>query len=148
MKTLKLLLTFILAFTCGMASAQKNSSANAGKWIIVNDDETVKVSYNSNITKDKSGNHIVWVKAEFKTPDWQRYMAQQIGSRTPVCSTKTKAMYDNIYSYVMVRQVLCFNKAGKQIYNTGDDTSAGWYPVNASDPVGIVGEYLDKQHRY
>ena len=58
--------------------------------------------------------------------------------------TKTKAMYDEIYSYVMVRQVQCFNKAGKLLYDTGDDRSAGWGLVNASDPVGIVGEYLSK----
>ena len=32
-----------------------------------------------------------------------------------------------------------------KLYDSGDDTSAGWGYVNASDPVGIVGEYLDKQ---
>lgn len=38
----------------------------------------------------------------------------------------------------------CFSKAGKQLYDSDDDRSAGWFPVNASDPVGIVGEYLEK----
>ncbi len=63
-------------------------------------------------------------------------------------STKTKAHFSPDYNYVMVRQVLCFSKAGKQIYNSGDDTSAGWGVVNASDPVGIVGEYLGNQDSY
>ena len=68
-----------------------------------------------------------------------------IGSKTPVVTTRTKAEYDEIYSYVRVRQVICYSKAGKKLYDSGDDTSAGWGYVNASDPVGIVGEYLDKQ---
>lgn len=29
-------------------------------------------------------------------------------------------------------------------FDSGDDRSAGWGYVNASDPVGIVGEYLGK----
>ncbi len=33
----------------------------------------------------------------------------------------------------------------KVLYRSGDDTSAGWGIVNASDPVGIVGEYLGDQ---
>jgi hypothetical protein len=47
----------------------------------------------------------------------------------------------------MVRQAICYNKAGKQIYDSGEDTSAGWSPVNASDPVGILGECLDNLRR-
>jgi len=42
----------------------------------------------------------------------------------------------------MVRQVLLYSKNGKLLYDTGEDSSAGWQYVNASDPVGIVGEYL------
>lgn len=45
----------------------------------------------------------------------------------------------------MVRQVIAYSKDGKTLYNSGDDSSAGWEPVNASDPVGIVGEYLSKK---
>ena len=57
-------------------------------------------------------------------------------------------MFDPRYSYVLVRQVICYNKAGKVLFNSGDDHSGGWSPVNASDPVGIVGEYLcDKQEK-
>ena len=39
---------------------------------------------------------------------------------------------------------VCYSKAGKKLYDTGDDRSAGWGYVNASDPVGIVGEYLGR----
>lgn len=81
------------------------------------------------------------------TPDWQMHFARLVGIRTPVVTIKTKALFDERYSYVMVRQVICYNKAGKQVYNSGEDGSAGWYPVNASDPVGIVGEYLDNLRR-
>ena len=40
--------------------------------------------------------------------------------------------------------MICYSKAGKKLYDSGDDRSAGWGYVNASDPVGIVGEYLGK----
>lgn len=127
---------------------QVNQAKPAATWIKVRDDEMATIYYNSNITTDKSGNHIVWVKAEFHDTEWQNYFARQIGSRIPVASTKTKAKYDQYYSYVMVRQVICYNKAGKQLYNSGEDSSAGWGPVNASDPVGIVGELLGDKLRY
>ena len=67
-----------------------------------------------------------------------------IGSKIPVVTTRTKAEYDDIYSFVRVRQVICYSKAGKKLYDSGDDRSAGGGYVNASDPVGIVGEYLGK----
>ena len=91
---------------------------------------------------DKKGNHVVWVKAVYHTIDWQTYFANQIGSKTPVVMTKTKAMYDPIFSYVLLRQVICYDKAGKILFDSGDDYSGGWGLVNASDPVGLVGEYL------
>lgn len=145
MKTTKhFFLIILLNLFCTAAFCQSSS----GKWVKVVDDGDVTISYNSNITKDKKGNHIVWVKADYHTADWQRYFADMIGSRTLVTSTKTKAHFSPDYNYVMVRQVLCFSKAGKQIYNSGDDTSAGWGVVNASDPVGIVGEYLGNQDSY
>lgn len=122
------------------AWAQKRAAASP--WVKIVDNETSTIYYNKNIQTNSRGNHIVWVKAVFHTSDWQRYLAQQIGSRVPVYSTKTKAMYDADYNYAMVRQVIAYSKAGKQLANTGDDTSAGWLPVNASDPVGLVGEYL------
>ncbi len=103
----------------------------------------VTISYNTNITTTKNGHHFVWVKAVYHTSDWQNYFKNMIGSRTPVVMTKTRAEYDEICSYVRARQVKCYSKAGKLLHDTGDDLSAGWGPVNASDPVGIVGEYLD-----
>ena len=139
-----LLSSLLFVGTATFAQASKSS----GQWIKVSEDEGVTISYNSKIEKDTKGNHIVWVKAVYHTSDWQWYFARQIGSRTPVVSTKTKAMFDPRYSYVLVRQVICYNKAGKVLFNSGDDHSGGWSPVNASDPVGIVGEYLcDKQEK-
>lgn len=31
-----------------------------------------------------------------------------------------------------------------RIYDSGDDPEGDWWPVNASDLVGIVGEFLGK----
>lgn len=126
------------------ATPKKASKSTPEKWVTIVNDGMSTISYNPNITKDRNGNYVVWVKTIFHTSDWQWYMAEQAGLSTPVVSTKTKAMYTADFNYSMVRQVLCYNKAGKQLYNSGDDTSAGWYPVNASDPVGIVGEYLER----
>jgi hypothetical protein len=70
-----------------------------------------------------------------------------LGIRTLVRTTKTKAKFDSDYNYVMVRQVICYSRTGKILYNSGEDDSAGWGLVNASDPVGIVGEYLDNLRR-
>ena len=116
----------------------------SGRWIKVSEDEDVTISYNSNIVTGQNGNHFVWVKAVYHTPEWQNYFSQMIGSRVSVVTTRTKAEYDEIYSYVRVRQVICYSKDGKKLFDTGDDRSAGWGYVNASDPVGIVGEYLGK----
>ena len=135
-----------MLFWVGVGYAQSSKSNISGQWVKVHDDdELVSIFYNSNIITDKKGRHIVWVKAVYHSKRWQQYFANQIGSRVPIISTRTKAMYDDIYSYVMVRQVQCFNKTGKKLYDSGDDPEGDWGPVNASDPVGIVGEYLDKQ---
>lgn len=144
MKTYKKIIVLCLALFPLIIYAQTTKSAKSGQWIKVSDDDDVEIYYNSNIVTDKKGQHIVWVKAVYHTPEWQKYFARQIGSKSPVTMTKTKAMYDDIYSYVMVRQVQCYNKAGKLLYDTGDDRSAGWGFVNASDPVGIVGEHLGR----
>ena len=127
---------------CNVAYCQVK--AKTTEWIKVSEDEMVTISYNSNIVNDKNGNHFVWVKAVYHTPEWQKYFSNMIGSKIPVVTTRTKAEYDEIYSLVRVRQVICYSKAGKKLYDSGDDRSAGWGYVNASDPVGIVGEYLGK----
>lgn len=137
-----LLIYFSLLFT--IPSFAQTKRASAGEWIEISSDEDVTIFYNSNIVTGKNGNHFVWVKAVYHTPEWQNYFSRMIGSKVPVVTTKTKAEYDEIYSLVRVRQVICYSKAGKKLYDTGDDRSAGWGYVNASDPVGIVGEYLGK----
>lgn len=142
-----LLIPFIFCSYCMAQTAKKNTSQPV-QWTVVSEDEAVTISYNPKIETDKSGKHIVWVKAVYRATDWQWYLANQIGSSQPVISTKTKAMYDGNYHYALVRQVICYNKSGKVLYNSGDDLSGGWAPVNASDPVGIVGEHLwDKQEK-
>ena len=140
-----LITLFCLLMVVGNVSAQKKAG-QAEKWVTLVDDESTTISYNPKITDLRNGHHIVWVKAVHKTLDWQQYFSNMIGSRQLVKVTKTKAEYDEICSFALVRQVLCYNKAGKLIYNTGESTSAGWYPVNASDPVGIVGEHLANKY--
>lgn len=140
-------LLYLLVFA-GLGYAQSSKTNNSGQWVKVHDDdEMVTIYYNSNITTDKRGRHIVWVKAVYHSKEWQNYFSNQLGIRTPVVTTKTKAMYDDRYSSVMVRQIQCFSKAGKLLYDSGEDSSAGWGFVNASDPVGIVGEYLSDQNK-
>lgn len=139
------IIVFLLCslFLTGIGYAQTSKSNNSDPWVkIHDDDEMVTIYYNSNITTDKKGRHIVWVKAVYHSRRWQNYFTEQINGREPVVTTKTKATYDERYCFAMVRQVQCFNKAGKKLYDSGDDPEGDWGPVNASDPVGIVGEYL------
>lgn len=142
-----IVLTFLLSFIAVNSLSAQQKKTIPEKWVKVSEDDGVAIYYNANMTTDRSGNHIVWVKAVYYAEVWQRYFADMIGSRTLVQTTKTKAKYDKDYNYVMVRQVLCYSKTGKLLHNTGDDSSAGWGMVNASDPVGIVGEYLEQQRR-
>ena len=144
LKRLPQLLILLFMMLIGILTYGQTKRTNAEKWIEISDDEIVTISYNSNITTGKDGNHFVWVKAVYHAPDWQEYLANQIGSKQRIAMTRTRAEYDGIYSLVRVRRVLCYNKSGKLIFDTGDGTSAGWGYVNASDPVGIVGEYLGK----
>lgn len=137
-----IILLLVLLLGCNVAYCQVK--AKTTEWIKISEDEMVTISYNSNIVNDKNGNHFVWVKAVYHTPEWQKYFSNMIGSKISVVTTRTKAEYDEIYSLVRVRQVICYNKAGKKLYDSGDDRSAGWGYVNASDPVGIVGEYLGR----
>ena len=145
MKSKKLIFTVLLLVMSNLVWGQK---AKESSWIRISEDEGVSIYYDSKLETDKKGNHVVWVKAVYHTIDWQTYFANQIGSKTPVVMTKTKAMYDPIFSYVLLRQVICYDKAGKILFDSGDDYSGGWGPVNASDPVGLVGEYLcEKQEK-
>ena len=145
MKSKKLILPVLLLVMSNLVWGQK---AKESSWIRISEDEGVSIYYDSKLETDKKGNHVVWVKAVYHTIDWQTYFANQIGSKTPVVMTKTKAMYDPIFSYVLLRQVICYDKAGKILFDSGDDYSGGWGLVNASDPVGLVGEYLcEKQEK-
>ena len=139
-KRRNLITLLILCLAYNVAYCQVK--AKNTEWVKVSKDEMVTISYDSNIMTSKEGNHFVWVKAVYHTPEWQNYFSRMIGSNVPVVTTRTKAEYDEIYSLVRVRQVICYSKAGKKLYDTGDDRSAGWGYVNASDPVGLVGEYL------
>ena len=142
---IRFLFVVLTLFIVSASYGQSKNMAKTTNWIMVSQDERVTISYDSNIITNKKVNHFVWVKAVYHTSEWQNYFSHMIGSKTPVVTTRTKAEYDEIYSYVRVRQVICYSKAGKKLYDSGDDTSAGWGYVNASDPVGIVGEYLAKQ---
>ena len=144
LKRLPRLLLLLSMMLIGILTYGQTKKTNAEKWVEISDDEIVTISYNSNITTGKDGNHFVWVKAVYHALEWQEYLANQIGSKQRIAMTRTRAEYDGIYSLVRVRQVLCYNKSGKLIFDTGDGTSAGWGYVNASDPVGIVGEHLGK----
>ena len=142
---LRKLLFIFVTLLVGIYCSSQNRGNKSSIWKTISKDETVTISYNLNIVHSKNGSHFVWVKAVYHTPEWQSYFANTIGSRTPVVTTHTRAEYDGIYSLVGVRQVICFSKTGKKLYDSGDSRAAGWGYVNASDPVGIVGEYLEKQ---
>ncbi len=137
---------FRLSVLVAIVSLCSLSATGQTQWETVVNDDVSTISYDTNITDTRSGNHIVWVKTRYKTADWQQYLTRQSGAKRRVVSTKTKAMYDENYNYVMVRDVYGYDKNGRVVFHTGDDTSAGWGPVNASDPLGIVGEYLGNQN--
>ena len=105
--------SLLIVFT-SFAFAQK---PKASQWITVSEDEAVTISYSTDIETDKRGNHLVWVKAVYRAVDWQWHFANLINSSVPVAMTKTKAMYDPPYHYALVRQVICYSKAGKVLYN-------------------------------
>ena len=131
------LVLLVLPIIC--AAQPKNA-----EYKVISSDETLTVSYCTNITQINSGDHVVWVKADYHTSDWQNYFASQVGLTTPVYTTVTKAWYNSYFALCMVRRVLLYSKSGKLLYDTGEDGSAGWGYVNASDPVGMVGEYLGR----
>ncbi len=144
MKTASYLFTALLLLLSATMYGQTKGKTTTNQWVKVRDDQMATIYYDKNIQKNRRGNNVVWVKTIFHDPEWQNYMASQIGSRTPVHMTKTKAEYDEAYTAVQVRQVMAYSKANKLLYNSGDGGEAEWGYVNASDPVGIVGEYLNE----
>ena len=139
MKRIATFLLFLLVGLIGIAQPK------GMKYKELSSDDIATISYGTTIIERPSGEHIVWVKVVYHDPVWQEYIASSAGIRIPVQTTLTKVWYDPYYSLCMVRQVLLFSKEGKLLYNTGEDSSAGWGYVNASDPVGIVGEHLGEQ---
>lgn len=143
------IVVFILSFLfLNNSILGQNKRNTTDQWIKIVEDEILTISYNSNIVTNRYGRHIVWVKAVYHTQEWQNYFADWIGSNVPVVTTITKAEYNDIYSLVMVRQVNCYSKSGKKLYDSGDDRSAGWGYVKTRDPVGIVGDYLGKKYNH
>lgn len=132
-----------LVLGINVALAQSTSSSNKKKvWIGVFDNGDMTISYRSDIQTNKKGNHIVWVNVKYHTLSDQLYFAKLIRSKTPVATTKTKAEYSFDYGKVLVRQVMCYSKEGNLLYNSGDDTAAGWGYANTNDPLSVVAVFL------
>lgn len=131
------LILFVIFYSHCYAFSQEQ-----GSWRTVRDDEISKIEYNTKIMPEKYNNHVVWVRTEYHTDDWKLYFASLLNINTPIETIMTKAQYDKDYVYALVRQVKCYDKNGKLLYDSGDDTSAGWAITNASDPVGIVAGVL------
>jgi len=45
------------------------------KYRVIQSDEVVTISYGTSIAHTRSGYHVVWVKADYSDPEWQRYFA-------------------------------------------------------------------------
>lgn len=134
---MRLLCVLIMCMLSIFSYAQKPAS-----WLCLVDDEISTISFDANnITRDQRGNYIVWVKTEFHTLQWQQYMTRTARSKSRVVRTKTKAVYNSIFSDALVRDVYCYDRNNRQVAHR-NESSRGWAPVNASDPVGIVGEFL------
>lgn len=145
MKRIIILFT-ILFGTCALF-AQVPTCNESQLWKTISDDDIVTISYCNQISTDKNGYHYVWVKAEYHWQEWQQYFSKMVGVNIPTKVTITKAQYTEDYNFAMVRQVLLFGNSGRKLYDSGDDRTAGWLPVNAGDPVGIVGEWLGNRNR-
>lgn len=135
------LLLFLLMSMNNVALAQKKKASSI-QWIEVLDNGDATIYYRTDIVTNKNGNKIVWVKVSYHTYSDQLYFANLIKSDIPVTTTKTKAEYTFDYGKVMVRQIMCYSKSGKLLYNSGDDTSAGWGYANTNDPLSIVAVHL------
>lgn len=140
---MRLLCMLIMCMLSIFSYAQKPAS-----WLCLVDDEISTISFDANnITRDQRGNYVVWVKTEFHTLEWQQYMTRTARSKSRVVRTKTKAVYNDIFSDALVRDVYCYDRNNRLVAHR-NESLRGWAPINASDPVGIVGEFLsDNIHR-
>ena len=143
MKSLGLKLFVIVLFailSLGQSFAQTQQKEPS--WICIVDDEAFTISFDSNnISRDKYGNYVVWVQTEIHATDWQQYYTRAIRSKTRVVRTKTKAVYNDYFSDAMVLDVYCYDRNNRQVGHR-NEAADGWSPVNAADPVGLVGEFL------
>ena len=142
---MKRIIIFILLGLSVLANAVSAQSGNASakpKWVVFFDNGDMTIAYLSNISTTEDGNKIVWVRVNYHTFSDQLHFAKIIRSSIPVAITKTKAEYSFDYGMVMVRQVMCYSKKGKLIFDSGDDTSAGWGYANSNDPLSIVAVHL------
>lgn len=135
------LLVFLLMSMNNYALAQKNK-ASSFQWVEVLNNGDATIYYRTDIVTNKKGNKIVWVKVDYHTYSYQLYFANMINSNIPVTTTQTKAEYTFDYGKVLVRQIMCYNKSGKILYDSGDDDSAGWGYADSNDPLSVVGNYL------
>lgn len=153
-KTFVYLFTIVALSLCTISVSAQSKTKSTTKsaqsvktpasWVCVNDDELTTIYFDeNNITQDSRGNYVVWVKTVYHTSDWQQYMTRNSSARSRVVSTKVKAVYNEIFSDAMVRDVYCYDRNNRQVAHR-NESSRGWSPVNASDPVGIVGEYLSR----
>lgn len=122
--------------------AQAKKTIPSKQWVEVLDNGDATIYYRTDIATNNKGQHVVWVKVSYRSALYQMNLAHMIGSKTPIKTTKTKALYSNDYSRVMVRQIFCYDKNGQQLYASGDDDSAGWGYANSNDPLSVVGNYL------
>lgn len=136
---------FVVGFLCFLNTssfAQTRKTTPSKQWIEVLDNGDAIIYYRTDITTNNRGQHVVWVKVNYRSALYQMNFAQMLGSNTPVRTTKTKALYSTDYSRVMVRQILCYDKNGRQLYDSGDSDSAGWGYADSNDPLSVVGNYL------
>lgn len=142
MKRIILFLLLSLNVLAGTVSAQSGRASAKPKWVVIFDNGDMTIAYLSNISTNEAGNKIVWIRVNYHTFSDQLHFAKIIRSSIPVAITKTKAEYSFDYGMVMARQVLCYSKKGKLIFDSGDDTSAGWGYANSNDPLSIVAVHL------
>ena len=141
----RILIVCISYIVLGVNIAFAQSSNSPKKEIVWNEifeNGDMTIAYRSDIQTNKKGNHIIWVKVDYHTPSDQLYFAKLIGIKTPVATTRTKAEYSFNYEKVLVRQVMCYSKHEKLLYNSGDNTAAGWGFTNVDDPLSVVAVYL------
>lgn len=92
---------FVVGFLCFLNTssfAQTRKTTPSKQWIEVLDNGDATIYYRTDITTNNRGQHVVWVKVNYRSALYQMNFAQMLGSNTPVRTTKTKALYSTDYS--------------------------------------------------